>query len=261
MEKTKIEYCDSTWNPVSGCYNVCDYCYARRIAERFKGCDVAPDGHTDKRIITLKERQYRTTKDGKLMKASYPYGFTPTFHEYRLNESYIKKLGKTVFVCSMADLFAPWVPDEWIIKIFDVCKADPNRRWLFLTKYPERYIELAKFDLLPKGDRFWYGSTSTCPDTQVSFCSDGEYHMFASIEPILESFEDADAISFLAENIDWIIIGAETGNRKGRIVPERKWIENLVLEFRNAGKAVFMKDSMKPIWGEDILSELPWKLR
>ena len=35
MKKTKIEWCDSTWNPVTGCYHGCEYCYARRIACRF----------------------------------------------------------------------------------------------------------------------------------------------------------------------------------------------------------------------------------
>ena len=35
MLKTKIEWCDSTWNPVTGCQHGCEYCYAKRIAERF----------------------------------------------------------------------------------------------------------------------------------------------------------------------------------------------------------------------------------
>lgn len=39
MNKTKIEWADSTWNPVTGCLHGCEYCYARRIANRFAGCD------------------------------------------------------------------------------------------------------------------------------------------------------------------------------------------------------------------------------
>ena len=35
MLKTKIEWCDSTWNPITGCRHKCPYCYARRMAERF----------------------------------------------------------------------------------------------------------------------------------------------------------------------------------------------------------------------------------
>ena len=38
-KKTKIDWCDSTWNPVTGCLHGCPYCYARGIAERFNGCD------------------------------------------------------------------------------------------------------------------------------------------------------------------------------------------------------------------------------
>ena len=37
MNKTKIEWCDATWNPVVGCKHGCDYCYAKRIAARFGG--------------------------------------------------------------------------------------------------------------------------------------------------------------------------------------------------------------------------------
>ena len=39
MQATKIEWCNSTWNPVTGCLQGCHYCYAKRIAERFGGCD------------------------------------------------------------------------------------------------------------------------------------------------------------------------------------------------------------------------------
>jgi hypothetical protein len=35
MNKSKIEWCDRTWNPVTGCLHGCQYCYAERIAKRF----------------------------------------------------------------------------------------------------------------------------------------------------------------------------------------------------------------------------------
>ena len=105
MEKSKIEWCDSTWNPISGCYHTCPYCYARGTANRFKGCDVSPDGTASADIITLKERLTVTSKAGVVRNAAYPYGFTPTLHEYRLDDPKTKGFGKTVFVCSMADMF------------------------------------------------------------------------------------------------------------------------------------------------------------
>lgn len=44
MDKTKIDWCDSTWNPVTGCLHGCEYCYARRIAERFAGFEPGENG-------------------------------------------------------------------------------------------------------------------------------------------------------------------------------------------------------------------------
>ena len=87
MIKSKIEWCDSTWNPVVGCYHECQYCYARRIANRLKGCDDSPDGSTGERIVHLDERLKATTKGGVIHNAAYPFGFTPTLHEYRLRTS------------------------------------------------------------------------------------------------------------------------------------------------------------------------------
>lgn len=228
-------------------------CYARGTANRFKGCDIAPDGHTDERIINLSERLKVTNNDGVTRNAAYPYGFTPTLHEYRLNDPLTKGFGKTIFVCSMADLFGDWVPDEWIEKVFDACKEAPNHRYLFLTKNPMRYIKLADAGKLPKMDNFWYGSTVTQPGMDA-FWSDG-HNTFLSIEPIQKPFPAGGGFGYKP---DWVILGAETGNHKDKVIPERSWIESVV-DYCNAnGIAVFMKDSMKPMWGEELLTEFPW---
>lgn len=55
--------------------------------------------------------------------------------------------------------------------------------------------------------------------------------------------------------VDWFIIGAETSRRKGRIVPDRKWIEDIVRECRKNNKPVFMKSSLMKIWGEHLIQE------
>lgn len=254
MIKTKIEWSDSTWSPVTGCYHTCPYCYARSTANRFKGCDCAASGETDENVVYLKERLTVTSKDGVVRNAAYPFGFTPTFHEYRLNDPLTKGFGKTIFVCSMADLFGDWVPDEWIKKVFDACKAASGHRYLFLTKNPARYIRLYEAGLLPAGDEFWYGSTTTERDVPM-FWSD-EHHTFASIEPILGPLGNPK--KDIIEPMDWFILGAETGNRKDKVVPKREWIEGVVEQAKALGKPVFMKDSMKPIWGDDIITEFPW---
>lgn len=255
MEKTKIEYCSSSWNPITGCYHTCPYCYARGTANRFKGCDEADSRETDGNIVYLKERLKVTDKKGIVRNAAYPFGFTPTFHEYRLSDPSTKGFGKTVFVCSMADMFGEWVPDEWIEKVFEACKAAEGHRYLFLTKNPARYIQLAEAGRLPKGDDFWYGSTATDPDMPVFY--GGGYKTFASIEPILEPFGEPGEDG-IADAVDWVILGAETGARKEKVIPKREWIEEIVRAFKENGKPVFMKDSLKPIWGEDILTEFPW---
>lgn len=255
MIKSKIEWCDSTWNPVTGCLHTCEYCYARTMANRFKGCDIARDGQSDQKIITLPERLKVTRKSGSVLNAAYPYGFTPTLHEYRLNDPLKKGFGKTVFVCSTADLFGEWVPDEWILKVFDACKAAMNHRYLFLTKNPARYVALYKAGNLPEGDCFWYGSTMDRPMTDIF--KSGIHNTFVSIEPILAPFPYPTNPAAMRDK--WVIFGAETGNRAGKVVPERSWIEEYVVFCKASRIPVFMKNSMKPIWGEDIITQFPWE--
>ena len=139
--------------------------------------------------------------------------------------------------------------------MFDACKEAPGHRYLFLTKNPQRYIDLYNAGLLLEGDDYWYGSTVT-DDEMPMFYSD-EFHTFASMEPILGPFDkkvEREAVEYM----DWFILGAETGNRKDKVVPKREWIEAVVDYARSAGKPVFMKDSLKPIWGDDIITEFPW---
>ena len=251
MEKTRIEYCDSSVNFVTGCYNTCPYCYARRMVTRFS--NVKPEDTGEGNIYVLEKQPKKSF--GRFN--PYPYGFAPTLHEYRFAEFGTKHYGKTIFVCTMSDLFGGWVPDEWIEKVFHCCEEHPGHRYLFLTKNPKRYVALAKAGKLPKRENFWYGSTTVNPRKNF-FVADG-YHTFVSIEPIMEPFTNGDCRpDDVVSKVDWIIIGAETGNRKDKVVPKREWVEEIVKAAQRHGKPVFMKDSMIPIWGEEILRELPW---
>ena len=258
MEKSRIEWCDSSWNPITGCLHNCSYCYARRIADRFKGCDQDEVGETsDGTLFELDKPMRITNKRGVARNAPYPFGFAPTLHKYRLGDLKRKHFGKTIFVGSTADIFGEWVPDEWIRLVFEACQKSPEHRYLFLTKNPVRYVKLAEAGLLPCDDNFWYGSTVTTP-TQPAFYSDLR-HTFVSIEPIAEPFGEYCGEDGIPETADWAIFGAETGNRKEKVVPERSWVEGAVKAFHENGKAVFFKNSMIPIWGEDIPQELPWE--
>ena len=247
MNYTKIEWCDMTWNPVTGCLHGCEYCYARRVAARFGS------GYEDGGNHFLGEPMFKHNYSVD----PYPYGFDPTFHRYRLGDPASKTKGKTIFVCSMADLFGPWVPTKWIVDVMDACLAAPQHRYLFLTKYPERYLELDAAGALPCQDNFWYGSTAANPETDQMIYSD-RFNTFVSIEPLLGPFgrPATGALDF----IDWFIIGAETGNRKGKVVPEKAWVKEIVDYCDAAGKPVFMKDSLIPIVDEALWRrEFPWE--
>lgn len=261
--QTKISWCDSTWNPVTGCEHGCEYCYARKIAERFKG--FAPEENRDWQcvmartythaILELDGLQARRQKNGKVVPAFYPLGFVPTLHRYKLDEPQYWEKPRTIFVCSMADLFGDWVPDEWIEQVFKACEAAPQHRYLFLTKNPKRYVDLYGNGILRVRDSFWYGSTITGANEPFFFSRvpDDNPHTFCSIEPIFEP------IGTMQVTPDWVIVGAETGNRKCKIVPRKEWIDEIAAECKRHRKPLFMKDSLRSLMGDDFRQEFPWR--
>ena len=241
MNKTKIDWCDSTWNPVTGCLHGCEYCYARGIANRFGFGAYEPN--IDERVLIEP-----AVSAGK--KVPYPFNFDPTFHKYRLNE-YQNKKGRNIFVCSMADLFGDWVPDEWIEEVFRACDNAPQHNYLFLTKNPFRYEILHQKGILRKRDNMWYGYSM--PKNGCDYWYDSQYKTFESMEPLLEMVA--------VPHSKWTIIGAETGRRKNKVAPERKWIEHIVNKCREGNIPVFMKSSLADIWGEPLIQEFPEELK
>lgn len=268
--KTKIDWCDSTWNPVTGCMHGCEYCYARRIAERFRAIEIYdPECQCQRKLIErgmLKgigkplELNYpweQKNKDGSITNAAYPFGFEPTFHRYKLDEPLHWKKPRNIFVCSMADLFGEWVPDEWIAEVFKACDAAPWHRYLFLTKNPTRYCKIAYDGWLPDAKNFWYGSTITRKGESF-FAGGVHWNAFVSIEPLLEPL-DVGIGSF--GGAKWVIVGAETGNRKGKIAPKREWVENIVEAAQITGMKVSMKESLRGLMGSEFRQELPWEAK
>ena len=81
-----------------------------------------------------------------------------------------------------------------------------------------------------------------------------EFHTFLSVEPILADFGELSEKSYIPE---WIIVGAETGSRKDKVIPRREWIENIVEQCRKYNIPVFMKPSLTDIWGEELIQEFP----
>ena len=262
--KTKIDWCDTSWNPVTGCRHGCKYCYARGIANRFGGYSLG--AHATQANYVFNDGNYELDEYllklgcmDKLRSAPYPFKFEPTFHRYRLDQPKKWTEPRTIFVCSMADLFGEWVPDEWIREVIAACKAAPQHRYLFLTKNPGRYRELFVKEILPTEDNFWYGSTTDTPETE--FFWSGFVKTFVSIEPILKPFTDlVDEGCFPVSKTNWIIVGAETGNRKDKIIPEKSWISELE-EFATATNTpIFMKESLRNLMGDDFKQQFPWEV-
>lgn len=268
MRKTKIGWADSTWNPVTGCLHGCEYCYARRIAERFRGCIldlvgdsvVVRDGCGKGPIYELNNPVSKV--DGidpvlgsRVSKAPYPFSFSPTFHRYQLDIPARWTKPRTIFVCSMADLFGEWVPDEWIELVFKACEAAPQHRYLFLTKNPKRYVDLYAKNILPTGKGYWYGTTVTSPEQPFfySHVPDDNPHTFVSIEPIMGSFGKIKDLP------DWVIVGAETGNRKGKVAPRKEWIDGIAEACKHYRTSIFMKESLRELMGADFRQEFPWE--
>ena len=235
MNKTKIEWCDMTWNPVTGCLHDCEYCYAKRIAERFKpkspllhDCSQPGNG--------LHEIRYKSQP--------YKYGFAPTLHSYRLGNPIGIAKPKRIFVCSMADLFGDWVPDEWISEVMKACAKAPQHTYLFLTKNPKRYGNLNLLRYLPP--KFILGTTVTNAHDfmKVPLYFDYLSHSFLSIEPLLGDL--AEYINF--SKYSWVIVGAQTG--PSPVKPKHEWVQSIIVQCREAGVPVFLKDNLN--WPEKI---------
>lgn len=255
MNNTKIEWADMTWNPVTGCQHGCSYCYARMIADRFASKDYAAILETAnyKSIHVLQEPYVH---EGKI--EPYPYGFHPTLHMYRLKELEDIRKPKNIFVCSMSDLFGDWVPDWWIASVLEACRRHPQHRYLFLTKNPRRYVQLLREGYINEGDtNFWLGTTVTGLVENPGFWH-VSMHTFWSCEPLLAPWPPLTSPPITPMLPEWVILGAETGNRRGKVIPKREWIEDIVRRCRKRGVSILMKESLAPIIGEDLmLREFP----
>lgn len=275
MKKTKIDWADSTWNPVTGCLHGCEYCYARGIANRFAGFlpEENPNTWECERggaIVALDSMQARMRNDGKIVPAPYPFGFTPTFHKYRLDEPARWTKPRNIFVCSMADLFGEWVPDVWIDKVIKATQRSLQHRYLFLTKNPKRYgdwlerFEECHIDGLDEIANCWFGASASNND-ELEKANRSKAH-WLSIEPIRECiYTDEDQFMEFRpydgaeqRRWDWVVIGAETGNSKNKVPPKREWVEEIADVCKIYGTPVFMKESLRDLMGNDFRQEFPW---
>ena len=274
MNRSKIEWCDHTWNPITGCRHNCPYCYARRMVARFAG---------DVRLNLMAKKDYSLVPaadggaglyilDEPMMNETgsplvYPFGFEPTYHRYRLNTLDKLKMGNNIFVGAMADVFGEWVPDEWIREIMRECVKRPQHNYLFLTKNPERYLEAESVGILPHSDNIWYGATVTRIQ-QMEHTAEAfsrlplRLHTFFSIEPVLEDLADSSYWREALLETEWIILGAQTGGSKDKVIPRLEWIQKIILDADKKRIPVFMKDSLISIASrENMRREFPTELK
>lgn len=263
MNRTSIDWAQYSWNPVTGCQHGCDYCYARRMAQRFTPKETDNWNDCTQPGNGLHEIRHMVSTGG-----AWKYGFAPTLHSARLSEPLWVKKPSRVFVCSMADLFGDWVPNEWIYQVLAACEAAPQHQYLFLTKNPERYNRIFKERLFLGNEKikphanWWLGATfGTAIDTIYSrvhllTLHEEGWHTWVSAEPLLEDITPYWA--HWEDTIDWLVIGAMTGPGSKNRQPEFKWIESLADGAIVRGIPVFLKQSLASFyWPIGLVQQYP----
>jgi protein gp37 len=193
MAQSKIEWTESTWNPVTGCTKVspgCKNCYAERMAKRLQA----------------------------MGQANYVNGFRVTLHEHMLSRPLEWKKPQMIFVNSMSDLFHEEVPLEFIKKVFAVMQEAHWHHFQVLTKRSERLLSLNTELVWP--ENVWMGvSVETEKYTYRidHLRKTGAKVKFLSLEPLLGPLPDLDLT-----NIDWVIVGGESGPRARSM--DKAWV-------------------------------------
>ena len=273
MGKTKIEWTDATWNPITGCSHVsegCRNCYAERL---------------DRRQM-MKGRQ-----DGFKPWTAQNAEYNVRLHPERLEQPLRWRRPRRVFVCSMGDLFHEQVPDEFICDVFGVMEKAKRHIFQVLTKRPKRMLDLllggkAMSGLGPPKNIWWGISAEDQPtfDERSRFLiQTPAAKRFVSLEPLLapvslsqdwvdslagwytetESAHDCDgteemcmrrcpvpvAVQVQTEKLDWVIVGGESG--PGARPMHLDWVRSIRDDCQIAGVPYFFKQ-----WGEWIPEEL-----
>lgn len=196
MGPSKIEWTESTWNPITGCSKIspgCKNCYAEKLALRLKA----------------------------MGQPNYERGFEVTMHDHVLcYPSRIKK-PRVIFVNSMSDLFHEDVPLTFIQKVFDVMNETHWHTYQVLTKRSDRLLELSPY--LTWGNNIWMGVSVENQDYayRIDHIRDIPAQVkFLSLEPLLGPLHNLDL-----NNIDWVVVGGESGPGARKMAQD--WVENI----------------------------------
>jgi protein gp37 len=196
MKSSKIEWTESTWNPVTGCSKIssgCLNCYAERMALRLKA----------------------------MGQPNYRNGFKVTCHRQMLDLPLRWKKPQMIFVNSMSDLFHEDVPDDFIMDIFSTMQCARQHQYQILTKRAERLAAISPE--LPWAKNIWMGVTVESADYKyrIDYLRYTSAHIkFLSLEPLLGDIGELDL-----NEIDWVIAGGESG--PGARPMNIEWVRNI----------------------------------
>jgi protein gp37 len=194
LASSKIEWTNSTWNPLTGCSKIspgCKNCYAERMARRLQA----------------------------MGQPHYQNGFRVTVHTDAFQTPLKKwKTPRLIFVNSMSDLFHEQVPIDFILNIFSIMKQANWHVFQVLTKRSERLVELSGKIDWPKN--VWMGVS--VENSNYSYRIDqlqtiSAFKKFLSLEPLLGPLPNINL-----SGIDWVIVGGESGPKSRAI--EEEWV-------------------------------------
>ena len=218
-DNSSIEWTNATWNPTTGCTKIssgCKNCYAERLSPKLQRWGI---------------KKYRNN-----------FKFTQHDADLELPLKWTKP--KKIFVNSMSDLFHEEAQMEFIEKCFMTMVAADHHIYQILTKRPHKMAEFSKlfYDLfgftIPS--HIWLGTS--IEDNNTTHRIDElrkvkGYTRFISFEPLLEKLHKINL-----KNIDWAIIGGESGPNYRRV--EEEWVWDLIKQCKKQKVKVFFKQ-----WG------------
>ncbi len=213
-QRSKIEWTEVTWNPVTGCSKVsagCLHCYAECIARRFAGMHGFPQK---------------------------PHHFDVTFHPERIEQPLHWRKPCTVFVNSMSDLFHQDVPLDFIQQVFAVMQVASQHTFQILTKRSGRLLVLD--DQLDWPTNVWMGVTVEMDDYRFRIDhlrQTSAAVKFLSLEPLLGPIPHLNL-----QGINWVIVGGESGS--GARPMENEWVLDIRRQCQLASIPFFFKQ-----WG------------
>ncbi len=247
MNKTNIETIKNpdgtqgyTWNPITGCLNGCDYCYARKLANgRLRTMYLANDN-----ILSGYTLARGVLKEGAIPPKLDP--FYPRFWEDRLGEITARQQPRGIFTCDMSDLFGVGIPEKWTWRIINLMTYCSQHRFYLLTKQPQNLIKFSPFP-----DNCWVGVTVTKPEFLIpaldAFDSIQCRVRYLSIEPMLAAFNVPDLPLLLEGSVDWLILGSQTKPYKP---PKRESVDEILAACGKAKIPVFLKNNLVSMLNE-----------